>query len=59
MGARLDNVVVATRVFGVKWARAHHSVIDHGEQLVAEFDRIDQTVEVGADEYTFQDVHTR
>ncbi len=54
VGRELDTVAQVAREFGVGWATAHQAVIDHGDQLIADDQRIGRVTGLGVDEHTFQ-----
>ena len=59
VGHDLDTVAEVAREFGVGWQCAHQAVIDHGDELIAAYHRLDRTVAVGVDEHTFQHANAR
>jgi Transposase len=54
VGAELDTVAAVARQFGVGWWCAHRAVVDYGDALIADDDRLEQVEALGVDEHTFQ-----
>lgn len=59
VGEDLDSVAEAARAFGVGWACAHQAVVDYGEALIDDDDRLETTTALGVDEHTFQHANAR
>ena len=47
------------REFGVGWQCAHQALIDHGDELIANDQRIGRNGSVGVDKHTFQHANAR